>query len=89
VEGCRITASLLIRLGATRSAKTPSIRRFPGGQLRSSAPRTFHDQQLLLTASDSAVTAPRPPGLVSFAKVTSRWAIRMNSSRMNANFNGL
>jgi len=41
-----------------------------------------------LTASDSAATAPRPPRVPSFARVTSRWAIKMNSSRMKANFNG-
>jgi hypothetical protein len=52
-------------------------------------PRTFHDQHCCLTANDSAVTAPRPPDLGSYAKVMSRWAIRMNSSRMNANFNHL
>ena len=43
---------------------------------------------LHLDDRDSAATAPRPPGLPSFARVTSRWAIKMNSSRMKANFNG-
>jgi predicted phage terminase large subunit-like protein len=32
-----------------------------------------------LTASDSAATEKRPPGLASFARVTIRWAIKMNS----------
>jgi hypothetical protein len=41
-----------------------------------------------VTASDSAATAPSPPGLASFARVTSRWAIKMNGSHMKANFNG-
>ena len=40
-----------------------------------------------LTASDSAATAPRPPGLASFARVTSKWAIKMNRFGMKANFN--
>ena len=40
-----------------------------------------------LTASDSAATAPRPPGLASFASATSKWAIKMNRSGMKANFN--
>src|ERR1700733_288538 len=40
-----------------------------------------------LSAIDSAATAPRPPGVASFATVVSRWAIRTNSSRINENFN--
>jgi len=40
-----------------------------------------------LTASDSATTAPRPPGLASRAKVTSKWAIKLNSKLVKANFN--
>src|SRR3984893_16669819 len=39
-----------------------------------------------LTASDSAATAPRAPDLASFAKVISRWAIKMNNSPMNTSF---
>ncbi len=42
-----------------------------------------------LTASDSATTAPRPPGLASRARVTSKWAIELNSKHIEANFNGL
>jgi hypothetical protein len=42
-----------------------------------------------LTASDSAATAPRPPGLASRARVTSKWAIKLNSKLIEANFNGL
>jgi hypothetical protein len=42
-----------------------------------------------LTASDSAATASRPPGLASFARVTSKWAIKLNSKLIKANFNGL
>ena len=51
--------------------------------------RVFMISNWCLTASDSAATVPGPRGLASFAKVTSRWAIKMNSSRMKANFNGL
>src|SRR5208283_596988 len=40
-----------------------------------------------LTASDSATTAPRPPGLASRARVTSKWAIKLNSKLIKANFN--
>jgi hypothetical protein len=29
----------------------------------------------------------RPPGRASFARVTSRWAIKLKSSRMSADFN--
>ena len=41
-----------------------------------------------LTASDSAATTRKSPGLASFASVTSRWAVNMNISRMKANFSG-
>jgi hypothetical protein len=40
-----------------------------------------------LTASDSAATAPRPHGLASRARVTSKWAIKLNSKLINADFN--
>src|SRR5271155_3085646 len=40
-----------------------------------------------LTASDSAVTAARPPGLASFASVTIRWANKVNSNLIEANSN--
>ena len=49
--------------------------------------RVFMISNWCLTASDSAATVPGPRGLASFAKVTSRSAIKMNSSRMKANFN--
>jgi len=40
-----------------------------------------------LTASDSAATALRPPGLASRARVTSKWALKLNSKLINADLN--
>jgi hypothetical protein len=42
-----------------------------------------------LTANDSAATAPRPPGLARRAKVTSKWAIKLNSNLIETNLNGV
>jgi predicted acylesterase/phospholipase RssA len=70
------------RLGDTKSAQTPSSSR--SHEVRFGARRwaRFMMSNWCLTVSDSAATAPRPPGLASFARVTSRWAIKMNISRM-------
>jgi hypothetical protein len=42
-----------------------------------------------LTANDSAATVPRPPGLARRAKVTSKWAIKLNSNLIETNLNGV
>src|SRR5271169_6886266 len=89
VEGFRITAILLRRLGDTKSVQTPSASR--SHEVRYGARRRarLRMSSWCLTASDSAATAPRPPGLASFARVTSKWAIKLNSKLIKANFNGL
>ena len=87
VEGFSITAILLRRLGDTKSVQTPSASR--SHEVRHGARRRarLRMSSWCLTASDSATTAPRPPGLASRARVTSKWAIKLNSKLINANFN--
>jgi hypothetical protein len=86
VEGFSITANLLRRLRDRKSAQTPSNSRSHGVRFGTRRCERLMMSNWCLTGNDSAATAPRPPGLASFADLTSRWAITMKSSRMNANF---
>jgi hypothetical protein len=86
VEGFKITAILLRRLGDTKSVQTPSASRSHEVSFGTRRAR-FMMSNWCLTSNDSAATAPRPPGLASRAKVTSRWAIKLNSNLIKTNLN--
>ncbi len=88
VEGFSIAIILLRRLGETKSAQIPRTSLSHDVRFGARRRERFMISNWCLTDSDSAATAPRLPCLASFARVTSRWAIKMNCSRMKANFSG-
>jgi hypothetical protein len=80
VEVFRITEILPKRLGDTSSAQNPRITRSHPVRFGLRRCERFMISNWCLTASDSAATARTPPGRASRARVTNRWAIRMNSN---------
>jgi hypothetical protein len=86
-EGFNITAILLRRLPDTKSVQIPNISRSHEVSCGARRRARFRMSSWCLTASDSATIAPRPPGLARRARVTSSWAIKLNSELIVANFN--
>jgi hypothetical protein len=82
-----ITAILLRRLGDTKSVQTPSASRSHEVRFGTRRRARFMMSNWCLPTNDSAATAPRPPGLASRAKVTSKWAIKLNSNLIQTNLN--
>jgi hypothetical protein len=80
VEGFSITAILLMRLGDTKSVQTPSASRSHEVRYGTRRRAGLRMSSWCLTTNDSATTAPRPPGLASRARVTSKWAIKLNGN---------
>jgi hypothetical protein len=79
-KGGRLQYHSHLALAFTKSAQPPSASR--SHEVRFGARRCarFMMTSWCLTASDSATSAPRPAQAPSFARVTSRWEIKMNSS---------
>jgi len=69
-EAFSITAILLKRSRDTKSAQNPSVSRSHDVRFGARCRERFMISNWCLTASDSAATTRKPPGLASFASVT-------------------
>jgi hypothetical protein len=78
-DAIEMTASLPKRRGDTRSVQNPRTIRSHRVRFGLRRRERFMISNWCLTASDSAATARTPPGRTSRARVTSKWANRMNN----------